>query len=67
DKVLCMGYAAFRDTCDETFAPWRERLRNELSEESAQVRLRDVQRLLCDLVETLDAKRVRYTQDLQRA
>ncbi len=67
DKVLCMGYAAFRDTCDETFAPWRERLGNELSEESAKVRLCNVQHLLCELVETLDANRIRYTQDLQRA
>lgn len=67
DKVLCMGYAAFGDTCDETFAPWRERLRNELSEESAKVRLCEEQHLLCDLVETLDSHRVRYTQDLRRA
>lgn len=67
DKLRCMGYAAFRDTCDETFAPWRERLRNELPQEAAQVRLRNVQHLLCDLVETLDTDRVRYTQDLERA
>jgi hypothetical protein len=66
-KVLCMGYASFRDRCDDTFAPWRERLQNELAEESTRVRLRDAQHLLCDLVEVLDTRRVRYTQDLERA
>jgi hypothetical protein len=66
-KVLCMGYASFRERCDDTFAPWRERLLNELAEESAEARLRDAQRLLCELVETLDAERVRYTRDLSRA
>jgi hypothetical protein len=66
-KVLCMGYATFGDRCDELFAPWWERLREELSGEAAHARLRDVQHLLCDLVETLDARRVRYTQDLERA
>lgn len=67
DKVLCMGYATFREQCDDTFAAWRERLQNELAEESAQARLRDVQHLLCELVETLDVNRVRYTRDLERA
>jgi hypothetical protein len=66
-KVLCMGYATFSDRCDDTFAPWRERLSTELAEESARARLRDVQHLLCELVETLDTRRVRYTQDLERA
>ncbi len=67
DKVLCMGYARFADTCEETFAPWLERLRAELETEGAQVRLREVQNLLCELVETLDEQRVRYTRDLERA
>jgi hypothetical protein len=66
-KVLCMGYASFRERCDDTFAPWLARLRNELAEESAQVRLRGAQHLLCELVETLDSRRVRYTRDLSRA
>jgi hypothetical protein len=66
-KVLCMGYASFRERCDDTFAPWLARLRNELAEESAQTRLRGAQHLLCELVETLDARRVRYTRDLSRA
>jgi hypothetical protein len=30
-------------------------------------RLRAVQHLLCELVETLDTRRMRYTDDLQRA
>jgi hypothetical protein len=66
-KVLCMGYATFRERCDDAFAPWRERLCNELADESAQERLRDVQHLLCELVETLDKRRVRYTGALTRA
>ncbi len=66
-KVLCMGYANFSEQCDGTFAAWCERLRTELDDDSARTRLRDVQHLLCELVETLDAKRVRYTQDLERA
>ena len=39
----------------------------EIGDEPAQQRLRDVQRLLCELVETLDPRRVRYTDDLERA
>jgi hypothetical protein len=66
-KVLCMGYATFHEACDDTFAPWCERLRDELVHESAHDRLREVQHLLCDLVETLDDRRVRYTRDLERA
>jgi hypothetical protein len=65
--ILCMGYASFREQCDDVFAGGRERLRAELFEESAQVRLRDVQHLLCELVETLDSRRLRYTRDLERA
>jgi hypothetical protein len=66
-KVLCMGYATFRERCDDPFAIWRERLRGEIADESARARLLDVQHLLCELVETLDARQVRYTQDLTRA
>jgi hypothetical protein len=39
----------------------------EVTAEAALVRLRDAQHLLCDLVETLDARRVRYTQEWERA
>ncbi len=66
-KVLCMGYATFRERCENTFAGWRERLRAELRDEAALTRLRDLQHLLCELVETLDKNRVRYMQDLERA
>jgi hypothetical protein len=68
DKVLCMGYARFHDDYATRFAPWCERLRDELQSPMARDRLREVQHLLCELVETLDAHRVRYTaEDLERA
>jgi hypothetical protein len=66
-KVLCMGYARFRNECDGAFEPWCDRLRSELTQDGARERLREVQHLLCALVETLDGNRVRYTQDLTRA
>jgi hypothetical protein len=66
-KVLCMGYAAFRDCCEAKFAPWYGRLSDELERGAADERLREVQHLLCDLVETLDTHRVRYAEDLKRA
>ena len=66
-KVLSMGYAAFRQHCDDTFAPWRIRMRDELPAESARTRMRDIQNRLCELVETLDSRRVRYTRTLKRA
>lgn len=65
--VLCMGYARFEDVCGDTFASWLERLRRDLDQDSAQVRMREVQHLLCELVETLDKQRLRYTRDLDRA
>ena len=66
-KVLCMGYAAFGERCEDGFAVWLERLRRDVGAESARARMRDVQHLLCDLVEALDKDRVRYTADLERA
>lgn len=66
-KVLCMGFATFSARCPHELAPWLERLSKEVRDESAQTRLRDVQHLLCDLVNTLDKKQVRYTEDLERA
>ena len=66
-KVLCMGYATFGRDCDEAFPPWGERIRDELPAEAARARLRDLQHLLCELVEALDPGRVRYTKDLERA
>jgi hypothetical protein len=66
-KVLCMGYARFCDEYQTRFAPTCEHLRGEFQESSARPRLRELQHLLCDLVETLDTRRVRYTRDLDRA
>jgi hypothetical protein len=65
--VLCMGYAKFREQCADTFLAPRERLRKEIADPRVNERLRDAQHLLCDLVETLDSRRVRYTQNLDRA
>jgi hypothetical protein len=67
-NVLCMGYATFRERCDDVFAQWRERVENELSEMSSDSRLREAQHLLCELVVTLDGRGIRYDPaDLQRA
>lgn len=65
-KVLCMGYADFRNSMHETL-PWSARICAELDHPEARPRLMEAQHLLCDLVEALDADRVRYTEDLQRA
>jgi hypothetical protein len=66
-SVLCMGYARFDDEYPTLLAPWCERLRAELQSEAGWPRLRELQHLLCELVETLDAHRTRYTEDLERA
>jgi HAMP domain-containing protein len=67
-KVLCMGYATFRERCDDRFGPLRRRVVAELGEKSAHARLRDVQHLLCDLVEALDPRGLRYApKELTRA
>jgi len=66
-KVLCMGYAKFCDDPDGTFAPWLKRLRQQLSDPYTPGRMREVQHLLCELVETLDSSRLRYTENLDRA
>ncbi len=65
--VLSMGYARFRERCADTFLDHCERLRAEIGNPRVTDRLRDAQHLLCDLVETLDSRRVRYTQNLDRA
>jgi hypothetical protein len=67
EKVLSMGYAAFSGACADVFAPWLARLHRDLPQDAARERLRDVQHLLCELVETLDVNRVRYAEDLRRA
>jgi hypothetical protein len=67
-KVLCMGYARFRKECDGMFAQWRGQLRHDVVGEASHERMLAVQHLLCELVETLDEKRVRYSvDDLKRA
>lgn len=67
-KILCRGYASFREHCDEVYGAWTSRVRAELVDEAAAPRLRDVQHRLCALVEALDDRHVRYTADLmQRA
>jgi hypothetical protein len=67
DKVICMGYARFCDDYDERFEALCRRLLEDLFDPASTKRLRAVQHLLCELVETLDTRRMRYTDDLQRA
>lgn len=62
-EIRCMGYAAFHEACDDTFAPWCERLRAELGSEPAQRRMREAQNILCELVEALDPGGLRYAHD----
>lgn len=67
-KVICMGYARFRESCAGVFAIWCARLRAEVETPAAEERLRKVQNLLCELIEALDVKKLRYRpEDLQRA
>ena len=67
-KVLCMGYATFGERCETAFGVWLTRVEAELPEPSAHQRLREIQHLLCELVELLDGAHVRYAAaDLQRA
>jgi hypothetical protein len=66
-RVLCMGYARFSEQFDNAFGSLGDRLQDELPLESAQERLRDVQHLLCELVETLDTRGVYYHHGLERA
>jgi hypothetical protein len=63
DKVLCMGYARFHDEYDARFARLFEHLLNDLTDPTSAARLRDVQHLLCDLVETLDKRQLRYAKE----
>jgi hypothetical protein len=67
EKLLAMGFATFSQRCGDVFKPWLDRLRAELPQAEAQTRLRVVQHLLCELVETLDDKKLRYDEDLKRA
>jgi hypothetical protein len=65
--VLCMGYGAFRKECGGEFGEHCDRLRAEVADPGVKERLRAAQYLLCELVETLDDRGVRYTQNLERA
>jgi hypothetical protein len=67
DKVLCMGFARFRDEYEARFSSTCDHLRGEFQDEAARPRMCQLQHLLCDLVEVLDTRRVRYTSDLERA
>jgi hypothetical protein len=62
-QIRCMGYAAFHEACDSTFDAWCQRLRAELAEDSAKTRMREAQHLLCELVEALDPRHLRYAAD----
>jgi hypothetical protein len=67
NRVLCMGYARFRERHDEMLWQLCDRLRADVTNPVVHARLRDAQHLLCELVEKLDSRRVRYTRDLERA
>src|SRR4051794_13649562 len=58
--VLCMGYASFRECGDKVFGAWTDRVRAELEDPTGHPRLRELQHRLCELVETLDERQVRY-------
>lgn len=60
----CMGYARFCETQDDMLRGWRERLKRELPDESALMRLRDAQHHLCELVRALDPTEIRYPADV---
>jgi hypothetical protein len=67
-KVLCMGYAQFRDKAEDVYAGSLSRIRAQVHDAAAHVRLREIQHLLCELVEALDERHVRYTpENLTRA
>ena len=57
----------FGKRCADTFLAHRERLRKEIGDPRVNERLSLAEHLLCELVETLDTQRVRYTQNLDRA
>ncbi len=63
DTSRCMGYARFCDDYDACFAALFERVRPDLGDPAANERLREVQRLLCELVEALDPKHLRYSKE----
>jgi hypothetical protein len=58
-----MGYARFCDEYDGRFASLCARLRADLADPAAAPRLRDAQRLPCELVATLDKGHLRYSKE----
>ena len=62
-KVLCMGYARFCENADDVYAGSLSRIRAQVHDSAAHERLREIQHLLCELVEALDERHVRYTAD----
>jgi hypothetical protein len=63
-KTRCMGYGAFCDAYEESFARHFKRVREELADPASMTRYREVQHLLCDLVGTLDKDHLRYPEKL---
>jgi hypothetical protein len=60
-KVLCMGLrATFDERCETTFGALLARVATELAAPPARRRLSEIQHLLCELVEQLDAAHIRY-------
>ena len=62
-KVLCMGYARFRDEFDARFRPVCGHMIEDVADPAAVPRLIETQRLLCRLVATLDPDNMRYSKE----
>jgi hypothetical protein len=68
-ELLCMGYASFVAQTDTTFWTWFEALEHDIDTvaQSPNDRLRLLQHALIDLIERLDANRVRFPDRIERA
>lgn len=68
-KLLCMGYASFVAQTETTFWTWFEALERDIDivAQSPNDRLRLLQHALIDLIERLDANRVRFPERIERA
>jgi hypothetical protein len=69
DVLVCMGYAKFSEQKEPSFTRWFEQLERDIVTVAADCneRLRLVQHALIDLIEQLDAHRVRFPQQIERA
>jgi hypothetical protein len=67
--LLCMGYASFVAQKDPAFWGWFDVLERDIDivAQSANERLRLLQHALVDLIERLDAGRVRFPERLERS